>query len=698
MSDATREHSGTAAAAAATAAPDVRSLSPRELIDLLHQMRGAPVDAAYWQRLADALQRLTRARAAWLITRAQESPWQVLGRSTDAAHLGEDPLRADWHTELTELVARAHTQGFASLPGRQQGAQALWWAAVRLERLTGGWLLLAIPEQERAQMNELLLRARLVADLPAPAHLHDSRTAAAPNAPPLWDEPPWPAALRDAPSPAPAPLALAAPQATPGAGAGQPATAPDAAAQASAAHSNDMLARMSQAEGFAVAVRALVNGLAAETGAQQVALAWCATPGARPRLVAISHRDHFDRFSETVAQMTDAMDESLVHANGLLWLANTTTSTTPSSPPPATPCPAHDIQAQGLNGATLLSLPLAASGANACAVLQLVWAAGDANAPTGLPWRSDFLARLQWLLPWLATLQMRERSWPLRLAESVRRSLGGLTGPRQRLRRGAAMLASGVLLYAVFGSWTYRVHAQAQMATDATRIISAQLDARIETAHVSAGDNVREGQVLASFDTRELRQQHTDAGAELTRYTAEADRARAGGALAELAVASARAAQADARLAHVANQLAQAEHRAPFDGIVVEGERKDLQGAPARKGEKLYRLARIEGLYATLQVSERDAAQVQAGATGELALVARPDDKLPLRVLAVIPVAQTKGAEGNQFLVRAELQGPAQDWWRPGMSGSARINAGERPILWLLSHRLMDSARLFFWW
>jgi HlyD family secretion protein len=133
--------------------------------------------------------------------------------------------------------------------------------------------------------------------------------------------------------------------------------------------------------------------------------------------------------------------------------------------------------------------------------------------------------------------------------------------------------------------------------------------------------------------------------------------------------------------------------------VVVEGERKELQGAPVRKGDKLYRLARIEGLYATLHVGERDAAVVRPGASGELTLVTRPDQTIPLRVSAVIPVAQVKGAEGNQFLVRAELLSPPQPWWRPGMSGAARIDAGEdKALAWILTHRLIETIRLALWW
>ena len=55
------------------------------------------------------------------------------------------------------------------------------------------------------------------------------------------------------------------------------------------------------------------------------------------------------------------------------------------------------------------------------------------------------------------------------------------------------------------------------------------------------------------------------------------------------------------------------------------------------------------------------------------------------------------GQEGNVFMLRAELLEPPQDWWRPGMSGVAKVEAGDRRIIWLLTHRLVDYLRLKLW-
>jgi RND family efflux transporter MFP subunit len=617
-------------AATAAAAP-----SAREVIGSFQALRAlTPGSEGYWTRFADSLQRLCRAQAAWLLQH-RDTSWTVLGRSAGAQ--GTDQTQeAAWQDELDELTARAQAQGHAACPRRLPDGRTVWWACVRLPRLPGGWALLQLDERERGQLNELLLRAQLVADLPS------ASAAAVPDA---------------------APAAPARPA-------------------ADLAGLLDISAQVMLCERFGSATLTLVNALAAHHGASQVALGWRTATGIEA--VAISHLERFDRRSQQVVLTEDALDEALDHD----------TPITLARGAPAGSLAAHALLQQALGDVHLLSLPLSKGEDPTRAVLLLSFS-GDAPA-AGLA--QALQPALELMLPWLDVLHARERAWPLRLRDAALAQLRAWLGPEHAALKALAVALGLFVVYALLASWDYRIHASGQMATDSTRILSAQFDGRIEEARASAGDTVRAGQVLATLDTRDLRQQEIDARAELNRYTAEADKARAAGALAELEIASARAAQAQARLSRVSEQLAQAVQTAPFDGVVVEGERKELQGAPVRKGDKLYRVARIEGLYAVVQVSERDAAQVHPGASGELVLVGRTDQAIPLKVTAVVPVAQTKGQEGNHFQVRAELATAPEAWWRPGMSGAVRIDAGERNVAWILTHRLVDTVRLALWW
>lgn len=639
---------GAGAPATAGAAP-----SAREVIETLHALRALPVDAGWWARMAEAVCRLCRAQSVHCFGEGEDGAPQALA-AVATTPSSPDPMAPAWQGELVTLRQRAAVQGWASSPARTDDGRAFWWAAVRLERVPGGWMLLALPDADRTQVNEMLLRAQLVADLPGPRAEAGSGGSGG--------------ALVVAPS--------------------GPVDAPGAPDLGTWWHRlADVAAQVGAEERFEAAALALVNALASRCDAAQVVLGWRAAPGARPQVVAISHRDKFDRGSAPVARTEDALDEALDFEGGVELAP-------PGERPPLHDAPAHALLQDELGlPLHLWSLPLGGHGRPSVAVLLLAF---EATPPDTL--RTLLPASMQQLLPWLDRLHARERPWPLRARDHGLRVLQGWFGPGHAGWKAAAVLVAAGLAYAVAAHWDYRVNATGQIATDSTRVLAAQFDSRIDEAAVTAGDEVRAGQPLARLDTRELRQQEVEAGAELKRQVAEADKARAAGALAELEVASARAAQAEARLTRLRDLLAQSVAVAPFDGVVVEGERQTLQGAPVRKGDPMYRVARIEGLYATLLVPERDAALVEPGSTGELVLVGRPGERIPLRVESVIPIARTQGGEGNQFMVRAAFTGAVATWWRPGMSGAARIDAGERRVIWILTHRLVDRLRLWLWW
>lgn len=162
-------------------------------------------------------------------------------------------------------------------------------------------------------------------------------------------------------------------------------------------------------------------------------------------------------------------------------------------------------------------------------------------------------------------------------------------------------------------------------------------------------------------------------------------------------IAQAQADQAAARLGLVRHRLSQATLKAPFNGVIVEGDLRQRIAAPVRQGDPLYKFARIDTLYVEAEISERDAHRLTSKASGEIAFVAQPDSKFAVQVIRVEPSAVPKET-GNIFIVRASLSGAPQSWWRPGMSGLCKIDAGRGTLFWILTHRTVDFLRLHLWW
>ncbi len=613
-------------------------LDARSLIEALHALRAAPRDVDWWDRYCALLAPLARARAA-LALRREGDDWTVLGAATGGGN--DDWLLATWPDLLEEITNRAQANGYAYSPARDAQGKPRLLAAVR----AGGeaLLLLDIPEQERPRLNELLLRVQLVADAPATAT-----------------------------STLPVPV--------PPSGAGLPALP----VAASLLDLLDLAAVVMRERHYGAAALALVNGVVARTGCTFAALGW--RHGEHVRIEAISHLDRFERNTEYVNLLENAAEEALDQGCDIVHPAPDT------APGSALVTQSHQQLYRGLGFARVHSLVLGEGSSEAVLLLAEQEVDGDAN------WLSPLHVSLGLLLPWLARLRAADRWWGARFGGWLEARLGDMIGPSHVFGKVAVVLLCGGLLYAVFGTREYRVEATAQMGTDSTRLIGASFDGFLERVEASSGDLVHEGTLLAELDTRELEQQEAETQADIQRYRAEADKARALGNLADVEIARRRLAQVDARLRRLRLSLAQARIVSPFDGVVVEGERKELLGAPVRKGDRLFRLARIEGLYGVLHVPESEIRHVAAGARGELALLARPDRSIPFVVETLIPIAQVKGQEGSHFAIKARFSSPPEAWWRPGMSGLARIDAGPRNIAWIYTHKALDRLRLWLWW
>jgi len=96
-------------------------------------------------------------------------------------------------------------------------------------------------------------------------------------------------------------------------------------------------------------------------------------------------------------------------------------------------------------------------------------------------------------------------------------------------------------------------------------------------------------------------------------------------------------------------------------------------------------------------VPEKTIRDITPNAQGVMLLLSQTGQEVRFQVASFVPMAQVRGQEGNHFMVKAEILGPAQDWWRPGMTGLAKIEVGSRSIAWILFHDVMDFIRLKFW-
>jgi RND family efflux transporter MFP subunit len=290
----------------------------------------------------------------------------------------------------------------------------------------------------------------------------------------------------------------------------------------------------------------------------------------------------------------------------------------------------------------------------------------------------------------------REDQWFLvRFAWWLRDLFGKLFGPRHGGFKLAAILIAAVVGFLVFAKGDYRVSAHTVLEPLVQQAAVAPFNGYIREASVRAGDVVERGALLASLDDRELRLERLKWTGQQEELNKQLRQAMAEHNNAEIQVLSAQLDQVRAQLARVEDQLERTRVTAPFDGVVVSGDLSQSLGAPVERGSVLYEIAPLSSFRIMLQVDERDVADVSVGQQGTLLLSAFPQEPIAFSVEKLTPVATAKDGR-NFFQVEAKLA-REEPRLRPGMEGVGKIEIDRRRYVWIWTHDIWTSIRLWFW-
>jgi RND family efflux transporter MFP subunit len=443
----------------------------------------------------------------------------------------------------------------------------------------------------------------------------------------------------------------------------------------------ELVVLLDDSSSFIAAAMLLCNELGTRYHAPRVSLGWVRAH--EVRLVATNHSDRVDPKAEAVQGLTEAMEEALDQDDEIVF---------PSDSNSAVLDRCHAAYARSEAVPYLVSVPLRANGAPV-GILTLERSTG--------PWSSSDLIALRLVSDAagrrLQPMHRRDRWWGARFASWARDHAAGLLGPEHTGAKLSVISAIALLLFLALFPGTYRLEAPFILRSDEVAFLPAAFDGFLDEVKVRVGDEVVAGQKLVTLNTRELRLVEATALAEQNSYFAEAQKAQSSDAIAEMQIALARAEQSKARLELARLHLTQAEIRAPFAGVVTEGDLRERIGAPVKQGDVLIKVARLQNLHAEVAMNERGIPEVRVGAPAEVAFASRPEARHRMRVERIEPVA-TASEDGNHFDLRCVPENVGADWWRPGMGGICKVEAGRRSLLWILTHRTIDWIRMRLWW
>ena len=425
----------------------------------------------------------------------------------------------------------------------------------------------------------------------------------------------------------------------------------------------------------------IVNLLADNFDCQRVSLGL--HNGVTIELIAMSHVERIDPRTQMVRRIEAAMEESLDQSSAI-------------------------VEPSGTSNANLITRShqdlLNHEGFGAICTVLLRGRKGFLGALTiernvDSPFDSAFVASaglLAGLAGRLLEIKKRdERSLLTSGKEAMKDFVTQIMGPSYFKFKVFAGCVTLLLLVSAIFNGEHRVTAPASIEGAVRYMLVAPHEGFVEQSNARAGDVVVKGQLIAQLDDRGLQLELQKWQGEKNKLQNLYQEALALRDRAKLGITMAQLDQANAEFGLVEGALGRTRLTSPIDGVIVRGDFSQALGAPVDTGQVLFEVAPLESYRVVLEVDEFDVAGMETGKSGQLIIAALPGSTFAVSVQKVIPV--TVSSEGrNYFLVEATLDQPSL-LLRPGMEGVAKVTVGQRKLIWIWTHGLVERLTVWFW-
>lgn len=275
----------------------------------------------------------------------------------------------------------------------------------------------------------------------------------------------------------------------------------------------------------------------------------------------------------------------------------------------------------------------------------------------------------------------------------------GLASARAALAQGRGSVIAAivlVLMLVMLFPVQYSVRCDCALQPVSRRLIAAPFDGSLEKSFVDPGDLVESGALLARISARELNWELAGLKAELQRANKERQVSLAKQDYAASQIAALDSQQVSQRLQMIENRIQHLDIRSPFQGIVIAGDIKQVEGAPLETGQTLFEIAPLGSMDVELMIPEADFAYVRPQMPVQLRLHAFPTQRIEGLVAQVHPKAEVIENQ-NVFVAKIRIKDP-HAIYRPGMHGRAVIRSDRRPLLWVLFHKPWSALMMWMGW
>lgn len=412
------------------------------------------------------------------------------------------------------------------------------------------------------------------------------------------------------------------------------------------------------------------------------------------RAVAISGADTIDRRNPAVEALEAAMDECADQDIEVMF----------PQPDDLAPAERRVVRAHGelsrsFGPSSIVSLPLRVDG-DLVGVALL-----EREADDPFPAGSLGLLRLvaEFIGPAVWTRRLADRGL-LAVTRDRLTDLGSvIVGPRHTLAKLVALLAFLVFVALAVTPIRDVVSAEAEIKAGQQRAITPPYQGFLAWVGVKPGDAVQAGQVIARMDTTEREGQLAQLDAQYNAQRSQREAELARGRMEQAEVLSQRLAEIEAQRQLLRLEIERGQIRSPIDGLVAGTDLEPWLDAPIAPDTPLVRIVGSSNVV-VVRVPERSVSAARARLVDEQAEIdgtfaprARPDERLPIRLVRMNPQAEVVQG-GNVYLIEAGLAEQDPQWLKPGMTGRARIASGWTTPLARLARPLIDRAQMAWWW
>lgn len=440
----------------------------------------------------------------------------------------------------------------------------------------------------------------------------------------------------------------------------------------------DVLLRVESSDGLSEGCAILVNDFQNLLGCRRVALGVCGKHPETFRLLAVSGMAAIDRRSESARAIEAVLAEAVLRGEQTIW-------PTPDRASPYATL-AHQKLSSQADAPVVVSSPLRFSQDKTVAAWIFLGTKEFADKPLNLGLLRASEPRVA------ACLELLRRSEHNRLHRWFQR----LDERRRKWLTWTLPIVLGILFLVLWIPWPYKIGSKCRLQPIVRRFIAAPFEGVLEKSLVEPGDVVKQDQVLARMDGREIRLAISETTADLKRADVKRNVQLAKQDQGASQMAALEKERLDLKLQLLESRSKKLDIQSPISGIVLRGDQKRAEGMPVTLGQNLFEVAPLERMLVEVAISDRDFPHVEVGQKVRVKLDAYPGKTLDGTLIRIHP--RTEEWDNDYVFVGEMLIENPKEVFRPGMNGMATVYGKRHTLYWNLFHKLWENILMYIGW